>query len=108
MIVSGNKSAVFWQRTRQRFQATGFALVELLAVCTLLLVVSFLLLPTLLRTKQKTTQIRCQSNLKHLGLALQIYSDANREFLPGPLVALVNAAYDDSSTNQLAWFIAER
>jgi prepilin-type processing-associated H-X9-DG protein len=65
-------------------------------------------LPTLVRAKQKTTQANCQSNLRQIGLALQIYADANREFLPGPSVALVNSAYNVYSTNQLAWFIAER
>jgi prepilin-type processing-associated H-X9-DG protein len=107
MITSGEKSVRFWSGTAQRAKETGFTLVELLAVSILLLALAFLVLPILVRAKQKSIQANCQSNLRHVGWALQIYADANREFLPGPVFALANPAYDIDSTNQFVWFLTE-
>jgi len=82
-------------------------LVELLAVAVVLTFLSVLILPSLVSAKQKTLQATCQSNLKQIGCALQIYANANHDSLPGPASALVAADYDTASSNQLVWYLAD-
>jgi len=86
----------------------GFTLIELMAVSFLLVGMSFLVLPTLARAKQKTIETSCQFNLRQIGLALQTYASANADFLPGPVFGLVDPRYDAGSTNQLAWYVAQQ
>jgi type II secretory pathway pseudopilin PulG len=98
-----------WDRPELRQQSRqGFTLVELMAIVTLLTFLVVLGLPMLVRASQKSKAATCRSNLRQIGFALQTYSDANGGDLPGPLVPLVCSAYDQSSTNQLLWFVAER
>lgn len=95
-------------RSLRKADTGGFTLVELVAISVLVTGMLFLLLPTLARAKQKTIAAGCQSNLRQIGLALQNYAAANSDSLPGPLCLLVDPRYDPASTNQLAWFVAER
>lgn len=83
-------------------------MVELLALCVLFTLLSFLALPMFVRAKQGANQTTCQSNLRQIGLALQSYAVDNSDTLPGPVFELATAQYDQRSTNQLAWFVAER
>src|SRR5579859_6442124 len=84
----------------------GFTMVELLAICVLFTLLSFMVLPTLVRASQHARQVSCVSNLRQIGLALQSYAALNRDSLPGPVYALAAPRCDESSTNQLAWFLA--
>jgi prepilin-type processing-associated H-X9-DG protein len=86
----------------------GFTLVELLAIATVLTFLLVLLFPRVTQARQKAMQTTCQANLKQIGLALQAYANANRDYLPGPVEELANPRYDLKSTNELAWFIADR
>lgn len=105
---TARKAAVSVKARLDDAQTRGFALVELLALCVVFTLLSFLVLPTLVRAQQRASRATCQSNLRQIGLALQAYAALNNDSLPGPLLPLVDPRYDVRSTNQLAWFVAER
>ena len=60
-------------------QSRGFTLIELLVMIAIL---ASMLLPALSVAKEKGVRIKCMSNLKQIGLAFQIYTGENNQYLP--------------------------
>lgn len=60
----------------------SFTLIELLVVMAVLGLLASLLLPALGRAKEAGRATACLSNLRQIGLALQLYVDANNNRLP--------------------------
>jgi prepilin-type processing-associated H-X9-DG protein len=94
-------------RTSAGTSPAGFTFVELLCIIGFFGVVTAVLMPGLARARQKSIQTSCTANLGQISRALQMYAQANRESLPGPVHALARASYDQTSTHQLSWFLAE-
>src|SRR5688572_4831361 len=61
-----------------------------------------IMLPTMGMARQTANQVKCASNLKQIGLALRMYSDANggafpdtiEQFVADPAAGLTSAVYD--------------
>ena len=60
----------------------AFTLIELLVVIAIIAILAALLLPALSQAKERARRASCQSSLRQLGLALQMYGNDNRDKLP--------------------------
>ena len=64
------------------FRTAAFTLVELLIVISIIAILAALLLPVLGKTRESGRSTACLSNLRQLGLALQMYVQDNNNKLP--------------------------
>jgi len=64
-------------------QRTAFTLVELLVVIGIIAVLLAMLLPALNRVRRQAISVQCQSNLRQLLLAAQLYANDNGGVMPG-------------------------
>ena len=78
----------------------GFTLIELLVVIAIIALLMAILMPALNRAKAQAKEVVCRSNLGQIGLAANLYAEANDDYVPSGTA--ISIAYPDKKT----WFQA--
>ncbi len=73
----------------------GFTLIELLTVIAIIGILAAIIIPVVGKVRKTAKSAQCTSNLRQIGMAITLYSGAERGFLP--------LAYDGRKGN-LPWF----
>src|SRR5262244_475443 len=79
----------------------AFTLIELLVVIAIIAILAALLLPVLSKAKQRSRQAADLNNLRQLGIAVNLYTSDNADFMPWP-----NWLSGEVANHQQGWLYA--
>ena len=83
-------------RRLNRCKSTGFTLIELLVVIAIIAILMAILMPAMNRVRESAKALSCKSNLRNVGMAVQLYlNDYDRRLPPA------------GSDNEFLWFEAD-
>jgi prepilin-type N-terminal cleavage/methylation domain-containing protein len=79
---------------RRQLGATAFTLIEMLVVIAIIAILAAMLMPSLMKARQRALQTACTNNLKNIGIAALMYSEVYngqlwRTPFPGPKATVV-------------------
>ena len=89
---------------RWNWQKRAFTLIELLVVIAIIAILAAMLLPALSRAKDQSKATSCLSNLRQIGILMQIYTDDNKDTFPPHRNSLYPDGDSDSTVSIDNWW----
>lgn len=89
------------QGLKSKVGGKAFTLIELLVVVGIIGILAALLMPAVSKAKEAGKSTACISNLRQIGIALQVYVDGNNNLLPLMRDRPITVDTDQSPTNTL-------
>lgn len=89
-------------RSKFTLPAYAFTLIELLVVIAIIAILAALIMGPVTRAKESARGAACISNLRQVGIALQLYVDANNQRLPEMYDRVVASDTNTAPTNVTA------
>ena len=92
--------------TFNRWRSAGaFTLIELLVVIAIIAVLAALLFPVVGKVREKADDTKCVSNLRQLGIAINLYANDHDDMLPGPTTSSVDRTLATDTTTALVYYL---
>jgi prepilin-type N-terminal cleavage/methylation domain-containing protein/prepilin-type processing-associated H-X9-DG protein len=112
MYSHGNKAFMTDKAVPGHTRRVGFTLIELLVVVAIIAILAAMLLPALASAKQKSKLATCMSNLKELGVTVNLYNSDSLDCYPYsgydfwrmPMLDVLNLENTYVNTNNIGFF----
>lgn len=83
-----------------RARRSGFTLIELLTVIAIIGILAAILIPTVGAVRKKASTAKDSSNLRQIGVGLQLYANENKGSFPTNRISIPNTSLSASSGNR--------